>query len=229
MFFIGGGSLVQHAIHFAQSIGLEVRGLCCPPGDPAGRGLRKTGLRVIESAAPGAAVAKSLAALNGAPVFSINNKHLLDDQLLSSGASFFNVHNGLIQKYRGLSEVCVFAALCRNEEEYGVTLHRILPGQGVDSGSVVDQIEFDVMADDGFADVMDQSLQACRQIFEKNVRRIVQGEFESRVVRTAPKSFRYGDLAALYARADTDARKRAAALGAYRPYFPRLQALVRTG
>jgi len=226
MFFIGGGTLLHHAVHYSQSIGLDIRGVCCPAGETAGRALRQFGLRVIESNDPNTELPKVFASMRAQTVFSINNEHLLGDRLLASGAEFFNIHNGLVQRYRGRSEVCVFAALCRDEEEYGVTLHRMLPGQRVDTGPVVDQMIFDVMARDGFAAVMDQSLRLCRLVFERNVRRVAEGCFRSMDIEAAPVAFKYGDLAELYANASPANKRRAAQLDEYRPYFPRLARLV---
>lgn len=226
MFFIGGGTLLHHAVHYSQSIGLGIGGVCCPSGESAGRALRNFGIQVIESDDPSTDLAKLFASVNVQTVFSINNEHLLGDTLLSSGPAFFNIHNGLVQKYRGRSEVCIFAALCKNEEEYGVTLHQILPGRRVDCGAVVAQMAFDVLPQDSFCDVMGESLKRCRQIFERNVSRIAQGRFQATEVQVAARSYSYGDLAGLYAQAAPEVQRRAAGFGEYRPYFPRLQRLV---
>ena len=122
-------------------------------------------------------------------VFSINNGCIIGDRLLGTGAKFFNVHNGLIQEYRGRAEVCIFAALCRGAERYGVTLHQVLAGQKVDSGPVVAQMRFLIAPDDSYANVLEKSLGLCRQIFEANVREIAAGSYRTFEVDKAGSAF----------------------------------------
>lgn len=226
MIFVGSGALLHHAVDYAQSVGLDVRAVYCPSGEHLPKTLHKSGVRIVESGDPNADLARMLKSAKSETVLSINNRHLFDDKLLVSNASFFNIHNGLVQRYRGAGEACVFAALCRDEEEYGATLHRILPGQRVDCGPVLEQRVFDILPQDGFGDVMDQALRCCRQLFERNVLAIAQGTFQSTTVEVAASAITYGRLAGLYAAAGADLRKRAARLGKYRPYFPRLHSLV---
>ncbi|PPU13561.1 hypothetical protein XarjCFBP1022_00140 [Xanthomonas arboricola] len=228
MIFVGSGALLRHAVYYAQSVGLEVRAVSCPPGEHLPGALHQSGIKIVQNGNPDADLARVLKFAKGETVVSINNRHLFSDKLLASDASFFNIHNGLVQRYRGAAEACVFAALCRDEEEYGVTLHRILPGQRVDCGPVVEQRVFDILPQDGFGEVMDLALRCCRQIFERNVLALAQGAFQSRAVEVAATAVSYDQLAKLYAAAGADVRRRAARLGKYRPYFPRLHSLVAT-
>jgi methionyl-tRNA formyltransferase len=203
-----------------------VDGICCAPGDPAIARVRKLGVAVLESTDPNKEWPAHLRTSDDKIVFSINNRTLLGESLLSCGAKFFNVHNGLVQRYRGIAEVCIFAALCRGEERYGVTLHQVLPRQKVDTGPVVAQLEFAIGREDCFADVLKHSLDACRTIFECNIRNVAAGTYEAAAVAPAQAALTYKDLAWLAAGVDAARLTRASALGRYAGFFPEFHALV---
>ena len=97
------------------------------------------------------------------------NRFLLSDALLEAGPLFYNINNGLVQHYRGLTEICAIAALCRGESHYGATLHRLLPGQKVDTGPVVAQDAFTVGSEDDFPSVFGRGLESCKRLFEQHV------------------------------------------------------------
>jgi len=228
MHFIGSGALLHHAVDYTLGAGLAVDGVCCAPGDPTIARIRQRGVAVFESADPNREWPARLRAGDDGIVFSINNKILLGESLLSCGARFFNVHAGLVQRYRGIAEVCIFAALCRGDERYGTTLHQLLPRQKVDSGPVVAQLEFAIGREDGFAEVLTHSLEACRRIFEENVRGVAAGAYEAVAMAPAKAAFTYQDVAGLAAGADAAHLKRATDLGRYAGFFPELHALVGT-
>jgi folate-dependent phosphoribosylglycinamide formyltransferase PurN len=230
MHFIGSGALLYHAVDYTLRIGLAVDGVCCAPGDAAIARIRQRGVAVLESADPNREWPAQLRDRDDGDddgiVFSINNKILLGESLLSCGARFFNVHAGLVQRYRGIAEVCIFAALCRGEERYGATLHQVLPRQKVDAGPVVAQLEFAIGREDRFAEVLTHSLETCRTIFEENVRSVAAGAYEAVPMAPAKAAFTYRDVAWLAAGADAVHLKRAADLGRYAGFFPELHALV---
>jgi len=226
MHFIGSGALLHHAVDYTLGAGLGVDGVCCAPGDPAIARIRKRGVAVFESADPNREWPAQLRAGDDGIVFSINNKILLGESLLSCGARFFNVHAGLVQRYRGIAEVCIFAALCRGDERYGATLHQLLPRQKVDTGPVVAQLEFAIGRDDSFAEVLTRSLETCRTLFEDNVRSVAAGAYQAVPMASAKAAFTYKDVARLAAGADAAHLKRAANLGRYAGFFPELHALV---
>jgi hypothetical protein len=226
MHFIGSGALLQHAASYALTAGLRVAGICCPPGDPAIARLRNLGIAVLESADPNQDMLGVLEAGGDGIVFSVNNRWILGDDLLASGARFFNIHNGLVQDYRGIAEICVFAALCRGDDRYGTTLQQVLPGRKVDAGPIVAQIEFPIGPDDCFSDVLHHSLAACREIFELNVRDIASNSYRTQVQPTAAAALRYDDVASICAGADPARLAKAAHLGRYAGFFPRLKCLI---
>jgi methionyl-tRNA formyltransferase len=226
MVFIGGGALLSHAVGHALALGLPVGLVCCPVGDLALPRLARLGVTVFPSDNPNADLSLQIAAPECEVVFSINNRFLLSDVLLASGPRFYNIHNGLVQRYRGLAEVCTVAAICRGEVEYGATLHRLLPGQKVDTGPVVAQQAFTVASEDDFAVVFGRGLDACKRLYEQYVAAIVAGSAATTLVEHAGKAFGYRDVARLCAEASPERRRRAIGLGPYQRYFPALAALL---
>ena len=224
MVFVGGGALLSHAVGHALALGLPVALVCCPADDPALPRLARIGVTVLASDDPNANLPAQLAAPGGEVVFSINNRFLLSDALLASGPRFYNIHNGLVQRYRGRAEVCVIAAICRGEAEYGATLHRLLPGQKVDTGPLVAQQAFAVAAEDDFATVFGRGLDACKRLFEQHVGAIIAGGDVATPVEHAGKAFGYKDVARLCAEAPPERRRRASRLGPYQAFFPALAA-----
>jgi hypothetical protein len=226
MYFVGGGALLHHAADYSLSAGLPVAGICCPSGDAATPKLRARGLSVMESADPNMDLPRLIGPRSDGIVFSINNRQIIKDELLAGGVRFFNIHNGLVQDYRGIAEVCIFAALCAGNARYGATLQRLLPRHKVDSGPVVAQIEFPIGPRDRFCDVLQRSLEACRDLFESQVRDIASNRFETRVVGTAKAALRYEDVASLCTGADPVRLAQARDLGRYRGFLPRLASLI---
>jgi methionyl-tRNA formyltransferase len=226
MYFIGSGALLSRVVNYSLTAGLKIDGICCPPGDSAIPGLRNRAMAVLESTDPNTDFAPLLAQVADGIIFSINNRCIIADALLRSRAKFFNIHNGLIQRYRGIAEVCIFAALCRGDDRYGVTLQQLLPNQRVDCGPVVAQIEFPIGPKDSFADVLQRSLAACQRIFEANVGRILRDSYPSAMLEPAQAALAYKDVASLSGAADHNRLARAADLGRYTGFFPELKAVI---
>lgn len=155
-------------------------------------------------------------------VFSINNPRILTDEELY-GKRVYNVHAGLTQQYRGIGEVCVFAALCEGAREYGVTLHRVLPGQGVDCGPVIAQSGFDIGQTDTFEKVMQHALVSCQHLFESMAKRVIDGmALGTDAFPVAPKALTYRDIPRLIESATAERLQRATTLGKYAGYLPKL-------
>jgi methionyl-tRNA formyltransferase len=226
VYFVGAGALLHHAADYSLNAGLPVAGILSPPGDAAAPKLRARGLSVLESVDPNQDLPRLIGLRSDGIVFSINNRQIIKDELLAGDVKFFNVHNGLVQDYRGIAEVCIFAALCAGNARYGATLQRLLPRHKVDSGPVVAQIEFPVGPNDRFCDVLPRSLEACRDLFESQVRAIASNRCETRVVGTSKAALRYEDVASLCAAADPARLTRARDLGRYRGLLPRLASLI---
>jgi hypothetical protein len=226
IYFIGSGGLLYRAVDYCLTNGLTVDGACCPPGDSTAGRLRHRGVAVLETQDPNTDLLPMAGQQSGGIVFSINNGHIIHDALLRSRRSFFNIHAGMVQQYRGIAEVCMFAALTRGDGFYGVTLHRLLPGQKVDAGPVVAQLQFAVDPQDRFSDLLQKSLDACQEIFESNVRNIAQGSCRAVVVDTTAPALSYKDVASLRGAAEPARLAKASDLGRYAGLLSRLAAAI---
>ena len=222
MIFVGSGSLLSHAVTYAKGAGLTISTVCCPTGDSSLPRLTRLGIDILESDNPSSDILNVICRHQTDPVFSINNKYILDDTLLASGPDFFNIHNGLVQRYRGRAEICIFAAVCAGESHYGATLHKLLPGQKVDAGPVVAQASSDLDLNDDFATVMRRSLRLCQDVFEQNVRSVVSGNHSADYVGLTGSAFTYRDVDRIASAAEPVRLALASRLGAYRAFFPKL-------
>ncbi len=226
MIFLGGGSLLSRAVHHTQAAGLEVKLVCCPCADPALPRLKRTDVPILETNDPNRDLPKHINGREGIKVFSINNKFVLDDHLLGLKADFFNMHNGLTQRYRGIAEVCVFAAICCGEEQYGATLHRLLPMQRIDAGPIVAQRAFEIEKSDSFHVVMKRSLDVCEAIFANNINRIAADDYSMIPADSLGNIYSYNDVSKLCREARAENLARASDLGGYRALFPKLNDLA---
>ncbi|MBU3633165.1 hypothetical protein [Polynucleobacter sp. AP-Feld-500C-C5] len=226
MIFIGSGALLADAISYALEVGLTIELVCCPMKDSAIPKLRNLKISILETQHPNIDLVPLLKTLKSKIAFSINNKFILDDSLIDSEIDFFNIHNGLVQHYRGISEVCIFAALCRNEKHYGVTLHKILPRQKVDSGPVLAQITFDLSNQDNFFSVLNTSIRACRKIFKENLLDILADSYHLQRVDISETSYTYKDLPQLIKSSNSVNLSKACNLGTYGSFFPKLKSSI---
>ena len=226
MIFLGGGGMLSQAVIYALHLDLKVDGVCCQIGDPCVPKLKKFNISILETNKPNIDLIPMFDKLSDAKVFSINNKFILEDQLLASGPLFFNIHNGLIQNYRGVAEVCIFAAICKGETKYGVTLHQILPNQKVDCGPVIDQLKFTVTADDDFSAIMKKSLNYCQKIFEDNVESIIGNRYKKTYFKLSNITYSYKDLPTICSASLPHKLIKASNFGYYEPYFAKLVQFV---
>jgi len=222
MIFIGGGSLLTQAVSYSLTLGLRVDAVCVPVGDPSIPRLKKNNVFILQSNNPTTEVVKILDRLSDKIVFSVNNQFILGDSLLTLGPNYYNIHNGLVQNYRGIGEVCIFAAICNGETKYGATLHQIQQGQKVDSGRVIDQIQFSIKPKDDFYVVMKNSLEACQKIFEINIQRIVDNKYFSNYVELFNTAYSYKDIGRICAASEPGRLIRASSFRDFKVYFPKL-------
>lgn len=226
MYFIGSGSLLYQAINYCLMVGLPVDGACCSFEDTISEKLQRKGVDVLKSLNPNKDRDLIMEKSKDGIVFSINNKYFLKDELLGSELRFYNIHNGLVQRYRGIAEVCIFVAICRGEQEYGVTLQQILSGQEVDSGPVISQLCFPIKQYDVFSNVLEKSLMLCQEIFELNVKAIYSNSAHAKLVDVAPIIFTYKDVVDSGISSDFSSLSRAIELGHYKKFLPKLQAKI---
>lgn len=226
MYFIGAGALLYKAVSFAHRVGYAVDGICLPSGDAVSKRLSRLGLNVVESNSPALELPQIFAGLRGNVVFSINNNYLLPDSLLKVGPRVFNIHNGLVQDYRGIAEVCLFAALCRGDNQYGATLHELLPAQNVDAGPVLMQSRFELSENETFCEALKKSLDNCQALFELSLNGIMDGSLVPTKIMVAPNAFSYRDIDAIVSATDPHRLANASKLGIYAGFFPRLRLAI---
>ena len=226
MYFIGSGSLLRQAINHCIKIGVHIDGIICPVDDKLAGRFEKVGLNVIQTDSPNRHRIDIEEQCRDRVVFSINNKHILSDDMLRSGLRFYNIHNGLVQSYRGIAEVCIFAALCKGDEIYGTTLHRLLPARLVDSGPVVRQLSFNVLAEDDFENVFERSLVSCNELFKAGLSDILNDSSPESEVSLSLKAYGYKDIQILVKDASPHRLNKAALLGNYSSLLPKLQAEI---
>ena len=223
MIFIGSGFLVFQAVEHSLKQGIDVGLVLCPENDSAIPKLKKLGIKFEIVKNPNTYLMQFLKNQEGRFVFSINNKFILNDDLLKTKNFFFNIHNGLIQKYRGISEVCVLAALHNRENFYGATFHRLLPEQSVDSGPIISQLEFEIKSTDDFMVVMKHSLKVCDEIFKKNLLDIIQIKSEDIYVPISEKIYTYSSLEDILSNYELENLKK---LLSSSVFFPKLNSIV---
>ena len=127
-----------------------------------------------------------------------------------------------MQKYRGIAEVCVLAAVCKSEIEYGSTLHRLLPGEKVDAGPVLDQRSFKIGADENFEKVFSKSIDNFKNQIEITLPRLVSMiEIDGKYLHGSAL-YAYKDVGTLIENASEDRRELACDLGKYSGLLPKL-------
>lgn len=227
MFFLGSGALMTMAMKQCVEYDIAIDGICCPIEDRSVNKYKKYSKNIILTDNPNSRRKNIENLCKDGIVFSINNKHILTNELLRSNLRFYNIHNGLVQQFRGIAEVCIFAALCRNFEVYGVSLQRLLPGEVVDGGPVIDQISMPISKNDDFEKVFSESLVLCNEIFKLNIIKILTDSTKQNYVKIASKIYRYKDMPNLIRNSSADCLKRAKSLGHYAALLPRLNEAIR--
>lgn len=223
--FVGSGALLTRAIVHCLSTETSIRLVACPCGDSAIKSLKRCGVVYLETNNPSVDLL-TYASEPNTIIFSINNRFIFNDTFLSCGAKFFNVHNGLVQDYRGLGEVCVFFAVYSGAARYGVTLHEILPFQSVDSGPVVDQLMFPIDSRNSFAEIMRRSFELCDKIFNLNFEKIIKNEYSLKTVDQLGDIYDYRNLKTKWYDLSLVSVPKARDLGAFESYFPKLRTFI---
>lgn len=221
MIFVGRGALVRRAVEYAIQQGGRVDAVFTDT-DALLPWSRRTNVRMHRTSAINHERSRFLAESSDGLVFSIDNRMIFRAPLLElAGFRFYNIHGGLLPRYRGLGEVCIVFALLEGEKEYGVTLHQV--DAGIDTGACIDQLRFDVSPVDTFATVMTRMIAYCQKIFEKNYASIVEGTCSPcRAPSGSSRLFTYENLGELAKRRGEPAFRRITELGIYAKLLPRL-------
>lgn len=226
MLLIGAGSLLRYALEIAGGQGIKVDLVCSGQDAGLGRFCSRHDVPFMLSRDINQQLEGVLSTCSDGLAFSINNSSILSDEILSTDVQFFNIHNGLVQQYRGIAEVCVLASICSSETIYGSTLHRLLPGQQVDAGPVLSQSTFEVSPSQNFESFFTKSIENYKKLLRSSFHELDQ-------LPTLEGSYLHGDCVYLYRdvkkllmEAPPERRVLASELGKYSGLLPKLSRCI---
>tara|TARA_Y100000590_G_scaffold467624_1_gene647159 strand:- start:4031 stop:4744 length:714 start_codon:yes stop_codon:yes gene_type:complete len=205
--FIGSGAPLLRAIKFSAENKISIHSIFIPKRDEILSSLKQIKLSnnlnisLIETTKESLSddFMQNILNFNGY-VFSINNSFIIDDKLIKKNIRFLNIHNGLLQKYRGIGELCVFAAYCCNEMEYGSTIHKINIGEDIDSGDVLAQKKFSLKNNASFEEMMIKSISNYEAIFKENLLKIINDDLydKAKKVPISKSKYLYSNFSSWY-------------------------------
>ncbi|TGE21479.1 hypothetical protein E5K00_14430 [Hymenobacter aquaticus] len=226
MIFVGEGGLLQSTLLFTRQSNVPIDMVYSPTNELAGF-CAKHQIPFQQVANINDEVESLARLVSDKIVFSINNGWLFRKPILSlPGFRFYNIHSGLIPKYRGKPEVCIIFALLNGEKEYGVSLHEI--DENIDTGRCLAIKKFPLNAHTTFEDVMVQCLKSCEAIFNENLHHIIRGaSFESPVLpEPTSKLYSYKDLVKLADHKTAPAYANATDFGLFEMWFSKAHTLI---
>ena len=222
MFLIGSGAGVFRAVKLLEKLRIKLEGVYITSTSPFNQTLNFKGFPIFYQNNEYNNYFETISKLEKKIILSINNEWIIPDKVVGSVEKIYNIHNGLIQKYRGISEVCMIAAIVNREREYGATLHELQIGNEVDSGPVVAQRKFKLPPDINFQQLMKISQNNCFLILEENILEICSGRVNTHKVEISNRIYTYREVSNLLKESDKDTHQRATDLGPFRPYLPKL-------
>jgi folate-dependent phosphoribosylglycinamide formyltransferase PurN len=223
VFLIGSGAGIIRAAKLLENLRIELEGVCITSRSNFNMPLSFKGFPIFYQRNEFNNFFKAISNLEKKIILSINNEWIIPDKVVSSVEKVYNIHNGLIQKYRGISEVCMIAAIVNREREYGATIHELQIGNEVDSGPVVAQRRFNLPPYINFQQLMKISQNNCFSILEENILGISSGHVNTHKVEISSRIYTYIDVPNLLKGTDNETHQRATDLGPFRPYLPKLE------
>ena len=221
MILVGAGAVFLRAMRHCQAAALPVDAvISAEPPPPAV--LERLGCECRITDDVNAEWAFVRDACSDGIVWSLDNRVLLRPPLLDlPGIRHLNVHNGLVQRYRGLPEVGMFLAILTGETEWGATLHGI--DSGIDTGPVFAQKRIHLMPDDTYGSAMTRAVECCAELFAEQVDRVRTGQSQPIAVdRTGSRCLSYRHLDEAIRFSDAPAWRRATDLWPLATKFQRL-------
>ncbi len=224
MILVGEGALLERALKYCIDRDLSVELVVTKTNLSISRFTKQKEIVCIQTDTLNKTLYETL--LNWPPtiVFSINNNKIISDICLSLKHSFFNIHNGLVESYRGIGEVCVFAAVCNQERVYGATLQRLLPALPPDAGPIVASNHFKVELETSFYKLFKASLLNCQKLFEENIDDILNDSYEVNDVKVLGRLYSFKDIMDLGVATDEVITRKAMEMGNFEHFLPRLKA-----
>jgi len=222
MYFVGNGALLERAIKFAIKKEIKIDFVILQSESVIIKKLFNLEIPYLVSNNVNLDLSNVLISKFQSDILLVNCSTIIDNKLLRTNNNFFNIHNGIVQKYRGIAEICVFAAICNGEKEYGATLQRLIPDALIDSGPIVDQRIFAISDSDTFFTVFLKSVENCLKLLEFNLERIITKQFHANSVPTYGKLYNYDSVVALYKSSNPYLRTKAITMGQSKFLLPRL-------
>lgn len=222
MYLVGNGALLERAIKFAIKKEIKIDFVVLQSESVIMKTLHNLNIPYLVSNNVNLDLSNVLVGKFESDIFLINCSTIINNDLLRTNNSFFNIHNGLVQKYRGIAEICVFAAICNGEKEYGATLQKLIPDSLIDSGPIVDQITFSILDSDTFFTVFLKSVENCLKLLELNLESIIKKQFNFNNVPSYGKLYNYDSVVDLYNGSNPYFRAKAITMGQIKFLLPRL-------
>lgn len=91
-------------------------------------------------------------------------------------SNIFNIHFSLLPAYKGMYTSVM--PILNGEKSSGVTLHYI--DAGIDTGDIIDQIEFSIPNEMNSSDIYNEYLKYGIELFKKNIYNIIKHDFNSK-------------------------------------------------
>lgn len=106
--------------------------------------------------------------------FSLEYDALIRPRLFRS-SKLFNIHFSLLPAYKGMFTSVM--PLLYGEKRSGCTLHKI--DAGIDTGDIIDQIEFDIPVSHNSRDLYDNYLEHSFTLFERNFPLVISNSYQT--------------------------------------------------
>ena len=222
MYFVGSGALLERAVKYTIKNDYRIDLVLLQSPGSIEKILLDSKIPYIISHRVNSDLQSILDSSVPSIIFLLNCNTIIDDNLLLTHHSFFNIHNGLVQFYRGIAEVCVFSAICNGEKEYGATLQKLSPFDLIDSGQIVAQRRFPISENESFYTIFTSSLKNCEYLFRENLEQIVLNRFNQVSPNVLGKLYSFEDVKAVAKGTNPKLLKKACNLGPLSRYLPKL-------
>ena len=116
----------------------------------------------------------------------------------------FNIHFSLLPKYRGMYTSS--HPIINGEKKSGVTLHKI--DSGIDTGDIIDQIEFKINLDDTAKSLYIKYLNYSYKLFTRNIENLIKNHYKTKKQSQIESSY-YSKKSIDYANFKIDFNKKA--------------------
>jgi methionyl-tRNA formyltransferase len=221
VYLIGRGALLWRTLKIWIAHGVTFRAVFHTANEPIPNYVRELSIPIYSLLKENILTIAPFESSNGVLV-SINNQFILPDLIIEKFSAAYNIHNGNVSKFRGVAEICIFAAICSGEIEYGVTLQRLSPGEGVDSGKVISNKLFPILIADTFESLMYRTLTECEKLLQESIVPILNFDCGYSVHIASPLVYTLKDVDWIAKKASSTNLKRASQLGLYSSLLPSL-------